>query len=75
MTEGELAKITPSIDGGGCLFVRSNRKCDMNAGVNGGPYWKGDSIMAAGHLNSFGENMPHNNLPPIYCVFRFRRAK
>lgn len=75
ITEGELAKITPSIAGGGFLFVRSNSKCDMNAGFNGGPYWKGDSIMAAGQLNSFGKNIPHNNLPPIYCVFRFKRIK
>lgn len=75
ITEGELAKITPSIAGGGYLFVRNNSKCDMNAGFGGGIYWKGDRIMAAGQLNSFGKNMPHNNLPPIYCVFRFRRAK
>lgn len=75
ITEGEMAKITPSISGGGCLFVRNNSKCDMNAGFEGGSYWKGDSIMAAGQLNSFGKNMPHNNLPPIYGVYRFRRVK
>jgi len=76
LTEGELAKVTGTVGSlihwgsknsqSGCLSITD--------GTSKFPSSATENCFNATINISFGKNQPHNNLPPLYGVYRFRRT-
>ena len=74
ITEGELASHahTEYIDDSFCAYPTGNNNIWKQGLVNAKETSK--SVTYEHWIGSVGGNQPHNNLPPFYSVFRFRRT-
>ena len=74
ITEGELARHTHTeyIDNLFCAYQTGNNNKWKQGLVNAEETSK--SVTYGQWIGSAGGNQPHNNLPPFYSVFRFRRT-
>lgn len=79
MTEGELPHITGSVWN---MAVQDDVNGPTVSGVFSTPHriegvgyaTEGKSNANDGFDMNFGQNQPHNNLSPIYAVYRFKRV-
>jgi len=76
LTEGELANVTGTV---GPLIAWMSEKSQngcLSATVGGTKFPShAEEYCSDVTVNiSFGKNQPHNNLPPLYGVYRFKRT-
>lgn len=76
VTEGELANVTGTV---GQLIIWNTKKLhsgclSATVGNTKFPSLANETCAEATVNISFGKNQPHNNLSPLYGVYRFRRT-
>lgn len=75
MPVGELAKFTPTFNGGGnALVFRNTKYNDTKAGLTEGGLWLNESKTCNASFNSIGNNVPHNNMSPFIACYGWYRT-